>query len=618
MALVRPNTFTTATHPAADDYLGIDGTVNGTRKLLADRSQTTFERHGAVGDGSTNDAAAMQTALQYAADNGVKIVGRPGAVYRIASAVTVTRAGTKPLVIDWNGAEIHCDGAGITIGESLATALSTSLAANVERYDNKILLASTTGIEVGDLLEILSPALTQGAITVHHYYIVREIDAGVGVWIEGNAVADINDQQIIDDDETGSITVKAFHTYPPVIMTNGRFRVTDTAGLLTAVRLRGHSLEFVEHCTWTGNTRNQIYSQFYGISIIDKCTFARFGYISGDQGYTNDAGHPDGYGFGYGAINARGYYALRSNIVGKYGWHAIDVVRGAMRTVVDNFEGWGNAYAVSCHEGAWHFVIQNSQFSGGAAVAGGRCAYLEIRGCKFNGIGFTHAITYGSENIEVSVDDSEFDVHTPGGNPLGSAIYNADTAETGAPRAGAMSVGFERKFSLSNLRIIGPVRVHAGFTNSATAGKLTIENVKLYNGAFFFRILPMGVSIINLDGEGFGGYAARLVTRGNSKIWLAGCNGLSSTDGGGALIQIEGDGSNDITIDQCSGDVPVLIKCANDITIKRMARCAAFSGVLVGRAGSGTVTLSLAVANIGPAAPYPDVTVTSAVGALTI
>src|SRR5690606_19123080 len=113
------------------------------------------------------------------------------------------------------------DDAGLVIGSAPSAFLTTSLSSEPSRGDVKVTLNDTTGIAQGDRLEILSPALSHGTVTVYHNYVVKEVD-GSDVYIEGTVVADITAQQVTDDGKTGDIVVNIYHLAPALIIKNGK------------------------------------------------------------------------------------------------------------------------------------------------------------------------------------------------------------------------------------------------------------------------------------------------------------------------------------------------------------------------------------------------------------
>jgi hypothetical protein len=67
MADIRPkDLLPTATHPAADHYLLLDGVVGGTQKMLEGTTSINVRRFGAVGNGATDDTAAFVAAMDHA------------------------------------------------------------------------------------------------------------------------------------------------------------------------------------------------------------------------------------------------------------------------------------------------------------------------------------------------------------------------------------------------------------------------------------------------------------------------------------------------------------------------------------------------------------------------
>lgn len=134
--------------------------------VSAGRGYVTPEQFGAVGNGTTDDSSAMQTALDYSVDNGVGLRLRGGVVYRVNTGLTApTPSASKNVVVDID-----------TIGSGKATLLmnststsdilrltgtvmaTTKLTNYVKVLDKAWGATSVAGFSAGNLLAVRSSA----------------------------------------------------------------------------------------------------------------------------------------------------------------------------------------------------------------------------------------------------------------------------------------------------------------------------------------------------------------------------------------------------------------------------------------------------------------------------
>jgi len=108
---------------------------------------------GATGDGSTDDATAIQTAgaVAFASGKPMRLAGSTGG-YLIKTPVTWTLTNDLEIIADSNASIIFSDTSLITV-TSTVTATPT-LSADMARDAVALTVTSTTGIEVGDILAI--------------------------------------------------------------------------------------------------------------------------------------------------------------------------------------------------------------------------------------------------------------------------------------------------------------------------------------------------------------------------------------------------------------------------------------------------------------------------------
>lgn len=558
-------------------------TVNA--KLQAFVSPEDF---GAVGDGVTNDGPALLNALQYCSNTGVPFLANGKATYLVSTSITVDRAAGYPLVIDWNGANIICSQtSGLIIGANVTPFLNTSLATNLNRDDAYVTLLSVAGLAKGDLLEILSPALTGNTISTYHYYVVNEID-GNDVYIEGTAVADVNPQQIIDSGASGVITVSAYRLAPTVTMKNATIQMVDPTGAgIFGALFQYHSKVFVENLNFTGNCRFQLSSQYNGITDVGNCTFRDMGYLKKNEGYINLPSQPGGLGYGYGFLSVRNWTVLFHDCVGLRGWHTADFSRGTMKAIISDCSFNRCAYAVSTHEGAWYTEVRDCVFDGNNGITIGRGIYGVIQGCHFRAMS-SNGVAYGDQMVDLRVANNKFE-YAPGTANVGSALYDDGN---GPPKAGALSVGFVRTFEFVNNTIIGQCRCAVGFADSSQ-GQLVVKGNNFFSGGQLNSV--KAALQTQISGNTFSDIGQQFafvisVGSGNPSIVCSSNNHTGGVDtaGGSAMFALSGSGTPTMHFENNSTRTENLIRFNSNLTVKNVLNCAARGTRLF--VGTGTVT----------------------------
>lgn len=551
------------------------------------RDYVSAEDFGAVGDGVTNDSVAISNALQYCSDTGTPFYGRGGATYRIASSITINRTNGEPLVIDWCGAKVVLDGYGIGFIGSSTAYLNTTLATEIDRDDAFINLTSVTGIAKGDLLEILSPALTCNTIGTYHYYVINEV-IGNNVYIEGTTVADVKNQQIIDSGQVGSITVAAYKVSAPVTMKNATFEIVDPTGatISSGVNFEWHSKVELGNIIFTGKCRAQLRIFYTGEVDVGSCTFRDFGYTEADSGYVNLPGAPGGQSYGYGLLVSRVWQTLFHDNIGLRGWHTVDFSRGSMKALVSDCSFSRNAFGVSTHEGAWYTEIRNCMFDGNNGVTLWRGAYGIVEGCHFKGLTGI-GIVYADTMVDVRIANNKIE-YNPGVTSVQSAVYY--TTATG-PRAGVMSTGFPRVFELIGNTIIGSCRCYAGFNDSATGSLVLADNSFLSQAILQGVYAAKNTYIRNNTFSDIGQFGFNLLLgSGNPSVV---CNGNSqsgavATFSNSALFFLTGSGTPVLHFENNSTQTQYLLRFMSNITVKSVVNCAGRAERLF--LGTGTVT----------------------------
>lgn len=539
--------YPASTYFRSTDRIMPDGSTDATNGgyWLLNSKEVNAEMIGAVGNGVTDVGSLWDDILTFMGQTGASYKGIPGTVHRIGTSASALRTvSSHDLMIDLNGSKLICDDSNLSFLGSDTPFLTTTLSVEPIRGAPKITLTSVTGIAVGDFIEITSPALSQNAVTVYHYYVVNEID-GNDLYIEGTVVADINAQQILDDGQVGSISVKAYKLLGNVTIKNGEVEAVDASGLRSSLYFRNLNNVLIDNVIFTGKTREQITIQSCAYWRVRDCNFRDYGYKTGDSGYVNEASAPDGDSFGYGVLINRSFRGSVTNCIGGRGWHLADASRGAMHVTYDSCYLSRNSFGLSCHEGAWYVNVIDCIFDGGDGVQGTRCAYLTVRGCTFRnlrdmGIGYAGLLA----NVEVRIHDCHFDTGWKVGT-TNSSVYNSAIGDS---NAGCMSVGWPRVFEMIGCVHIGYSRVYAGLGGVKT-GRLFIKDNIFNNYAILYQVRPLHETLIsgNHFGTVDGQYAIGLFTSslfvpeviidGNTQ------DGIFSTASNSALIYLESAGT---------------------------------------------------------------------------
>ena len=152
---------------------------------------------GAVGDGVTDDTAAIQAAI----DSGAESIFFPSGTYNITDGLDISSNMSVDCEVD-----VVIDGSGIpastTLGEqyvveaSGSLGSSISLGANVSESDSTITLSSTSGLSAGDLILASSDAVFAPGWTGSNYQgwitTIESVDSATVITVSTKAFAALN------------------------------------------------------------------------------------------------------------------------------------------------------------------------------------------------------------------------------------------------------------------------------------------------------------------------------------------------------------------------------------------------------------------------------------------
>ncbi|MDW3627249.1 MAG: hypothetical protein QOK72_11455, partial [Nitrososphaeraceae archaeon] len=500
------------------------------------------ELWGAVGDELKDDSQALKKALDYCILTGTKLTSKKNKVYLISNNIIIDTLNSKSgTIIDFNFSTIKLNGANIKITHNNNTPyLTTSLTADLNRGATFLSLANVTGIEIGDLIEVESPAITTNNINVSQYYVVNDLD-GNNVYVDGYIVNDVNPQQIIDDGKTGNIVVRLRKTGKGLTIRNFKL-VGDRSKEQTSLVIQNQHNCTIENYEVVDSTREGIYMLYNGLTRHFNGNFKVFGYVRYDQGYNSVPSSPGGLSFGYGLIHARNAISFVDNCEGSYGWHAFDAARGETFITYSNCRGFKNAFTFSTHEGAWDVRYNNPDVFGGHGITT-RTVFMTVNGGTLR-TNFGHGIA-GLGASETSIQGVTID-NVYGGVNKGAALYTPGLIIYGA---GAKSKDRNQKAIIRNNLLINQSQ-----EVSASAEELIFENNIVKNVEGFYTSLNIKGSkklycrfnnlydIINASAITFQVYNNQFAIFENNKIF-----GNFQTTAGAAMFVSNGSVTADTT-----------------------------------------------------------------------
>lgn len=431
----------------------IDGVVF--RKKGADKYEKlqfaealTPDFWGAKGDGITDDTESLKNALKFSILSGTKLNSKKDKTYLITQNIILDTVNSKAgTIIDFNDSVIKSQGANIQIKHDNGTPyLITSLTTDAKKGDTFFNLASVTGVQKGDLLEVESPALTSGGVNVLQYYIVNDLDANK-VYVDAYVVNDITGQQIIDDGKSGDIVVRLRKMGQDLTIRNLTI-IGDRNKPQTTFLVAHQNNLLIENVHIIDATREGLYVQYCGLSKVRNYSARGYGYVKYDQFYNSVPSSPDGLSFGYGLIHARCAISFVDDSEGFYGWHAFDAARGVTFITYSNCRGFKNGFTYSTHEGAWDVRYLNCNSDGGPGITT-RCVFLTVKGGNLKS-NKGHCIG-GIGVFESLIEDVILD-NVYGDVNKGTAIYAPafPIFGAGAKSAGRFQTAIIRKNTLIN------------------------------------------------------------------------------------------------------------------------------------------------------------------------
>lgn len=239
---------------------------------------------GAVGDGVTNDLAAVQAAID-AAVSGSEIEFPPG-TYKISGSLAVTN---KSLRFIGRGVTLLGDGSDYVINATGGISAYTNIDSNAVKYANTIVCANAAdNFVAGDLIKIISNANFSAATASQFQGEIHMVES-----VSGSSIKISNS---LNDTYNTANTARIAKVTPISIVMDGDFLIKQTG----ASGARGMNVRFGLNCYVAGRflnckeralqiddcyggvfdviTENSYYTgtgTSYGVAVINSCMYCR-------------------------------------------------------------------------------------------------------------------------------------------------------------------------------------------------------------------------------------------------------------------------------------------------------------------------------------------------------
>lgn len=604
--------YATTGRPTEDGVLYHDGPGADDFYTLLHGGQINARQAGCTGDGSTDDATQFAAWMAACSATGAKAVGLPSDVYHLESDVSIDRTGGEPLEIDFAGATVDLDEARLAFemwdsGTSADPFLTTSFASDPARGDTHLELSSVSGVQKGDQIRVVSPALSSGSTATEHIYVVNEV-SGSDVYIVGTVLADINDAQVSGSGQTGDIDVEVYRPAPSIAIRRGLFSVTDADGDSGALYIHNHSDVDVSECRFNGNTRYHLNIQYCSFATVDRCRFRDFGYMSTDA--DNPTGSaPDSSCFGYGCGVYRVYEAKITNSVGEFGWHVIDFGRGVMHGTADGLRAYRNRQALGTHESAWDIVFRNCDVQGQYGGTVGRAAYVTVENCKFRDMQ-VHALVISQQMMEFRMRGCTFDIRH---GSSGEFLYFTPNTDAD-PENGIQSSGYRQVFELTGNSFEGAGIIY-GPLGANSSGDCIVKANAFAEDA---QLNLYGAVNTVVEGNTFTGTYTQIAAlindiQSDNKIVVANNTDTAARSGGFTqFMQLNGaDGSGSTIFGLNNFTVAnYLFRIGNSLTVKVLANNHSEGRLTTNNSGTPVITDAINNSHV-TATPYENTTVTN-------
>lgn len=240
---------TNFTLPASIGLKFTDGITinNGTTTVISSESWYKVDDYGAVGDGSTDDTAAIQAAATAAGTNGI-VYFTPNKTYIISKQVTLPN-------------DVNLWGYGATIKR--ADLVSTTLSVSADVGDNSITVADASVFSVGETVTLIDAGSSDAG----------KNDNDISNW-DYLTINDITGNVITFNETVGAPDSGRISTYPigtPVFVIYDLFRgSSDASNNFYGLTIDGNKASHNLTSSWrTGMTIAQIGEE----SIVKDCKF---------------------------------------------------------------------------------------------------------------------------------------------------------------------------------------------------------------------------------------------------------------------------------------------------------------------------------------------------------
>lgn len=548
-------------YPAAAAIGGRLGEVEAEVDRQVAATGTPLEAYGVDGAAQDN-SAALATAITDAVTSGARLVGRPGAVYKVTKNVLVDVPEGKSLNMDMGGATLDFSGgAWMRLGKQVpAPYLTTTSSAGVTRRGTHVVVADATGVQVGDLMTITSPVEAGTGITARQTYVVADVDTTTRqVWVEGRIVGDLTPAQITAAGKSGNIGVEFRRPSARIALRNVTLTSTNRDGGDNLVLIGGARHVDLQDVYVDSPQRTGVNTVYCGTVKATNTTAERHGYNVRDRGYASLPSDPGGYGFGYGFVYSDCYSVQIRHANGYSGWHSHDVARGVSYSLWDGLVSHKDAFGASTHEGAWVMEVRNSVFNGGNGITC-RAMELIVDSCRID-TSLGEAIISGSNLQRLHIRNTTIDLSDVDNSAPAFGILPTTSRRHLLSAASADAL-------LDGVHIIGATAE----STIATSGNLTLRNVTTdadsaggtsairctYTGSGQGVLSIISCSSVNVAGQ------FMWKADGWSSINLLDTHqtGAVSNPGSSALLYVTGTNAPQIRAERCSTAANAVIRAS--------------------------------------------------------
>ena len=374
-----------------------------------------------------------------------------------------------PLSIDLGGAEVRFENGAFWASPTPKPHLTTTSEAGIKRKQTKLIVADTTGVQVGDMMQIEAPKLLWTTGTpLRHTYRVSDVDPATReVWIEGRAAGDVSAEQVAASGKGGGIVVRFYRTVPYFRLANCRLTSPNGTSNDVLARIQGYDRVIFENVDIYKPLRTGVAVNFNTMVDMVGCSVGEHGYKEGDQGSAGGATNfPEGLGFGYGFVVSNAWLGRTSHCMSTSGWRGWDFAQGCTIGLVSDH--LASKDGISTHQGNIVLDVQGGRFLGGYNL-GSQSSEVYVTGARFD-TSLGHVLNTHGMAHKIVLRDLEIDLAHATGNAVPFAITG-----TNGYAAHLFTMSEAPQLTLRDVSVSGVT----GAGTLQTRGRLTVDGLHL-------------------------------------------------------------------------------------------------------------------------------------------